>query len=305
MDWGRGMRFCISLFCAGFIVCGALAADKTTTSFLAGGNVANQNLNTDEYKATAELQMELINSELDEIAEFVRQMNPDLYNQMQSKSQMEQFYAYRAWLATQAFDWYKNRLIADLKLKSKNTGRYITTIESQNINRVFLSGDELDKYISENCTGDAFICEFWLDRGKYDTTECYSKDGFREVEICEYALDFEEYTLVFRPDEIFVIKGDAADNTFAFYDIYLNRDEYSQGTEFQGEVSLGMSYSVGNLIEWIEYENRARRLNNALNGMSKRERKEFINQYENGNPDNTLPGLDVWGMDTETIGIFR
>lgn len=99
--------------------------------------MANQNLNTDEYKATAELQMELINSELDEIAEFVRQMNPDLYNQMQSKSQMEQFYAYRARLATQAFDWYKNRLIADLKLKSKNTGRYITTIESQNINRVF------------------------------------------------------------------------------------------------------------------------------------------------------------------------
>lgn len=305
MDWGRGMRFCISLFCAGFIVCGALAADKTTTSFLAGGNVANQNLNTDEYKATAELQMELINSELGEIAEFVRQMNPDLYNQMQSKSQMEQFYAYRAWLAVQAFDWYRNRLIADLKLKSKNTGRYITTIESQNINRVFLSDDELDKYISENCTGDAFICEFWLGRGKYDTTECYSKDGFREVEICEYALDFEEYTLVFRPDEIFVIKGDAADNTFAFYDIYLNRDEYSQGTEFQGEVSLGMSYSVGNLIEWIEYENRARRLNNALNGMSKRERKEFINQYENGNPDNTLPGLDIWGMDTETTGIFR
>ena len=71
MDWGGGMRFCISLLCAGFIVCGALAADETTTSFLAGGNVANQNLNTDEYKATAELQMELINSELDEIAELI------------------------------------------------------------------------------------------------------------------------------------------------------------------------------------------------------------------------------------------
>lgn len=303
------MRFCVFFVCAVFVVCGALAADETATSFLTGGNMPNQSMDTDEYKAVAELQMELINSELDEIAETVRQVNPDLYNQMQSKSQMEQFYAYRAYLATQAFDWYRNRLIADLKLKSKNTGRDIKTGATQNKDRIFLSDDELDEYISENCTGDAFMCQFWLDRGKYDTTECYSKDGFREVEICEYALDFEEYTLIIRPDEIFVIKGDAADNTFTFYNIYLNKNEYGQETEFQGDVSLDIQYSAGDLTEWIEYDNRERWLNNTLNSMSERERKEFIKQYNqsyiNGEIDRYMPGLEVWGVGSDTTGVFQ
>lgn len=30
-----------------------------------------------------------------------------------------------------------------------------------------------------------------LDRGKYDSPECYTKDGYRDFGICEYALDFE------------------------------------------------------------------------------------------------------------------
>ena len=302
------MKYFLVIFgCA--LVCMGAFADDATSPFVSDLAVANQDMNTDEYQAVAKLQMELINSELDEIAETVRQLNPDLYNQMQSKSKMEQFYAYRSWLAVQAFDWYRNRLIADLKLKSKNTGRHIKIIESQNTDRVFLSDDELDKYISENCTGDDFLCQFWLDRGKYDTTQCYSKDGFREVEICEYALDFEEYPLLISPYEISVIKGDVADNTFSFYEIYLNKSEDSEKTDFSGDVSLDISYSVGNLTEWIEYENRTIRLNNTLDGLDKRDRKEFLKQYDqayiNREIDNTLPGLDVWGIGTETTGRFN
>ncbi len=294
------MKYFLAIFgCA--LVCMGAFADEASSPFVSDLAGANQDMNTDEYQAVAKLQMELINSELDEIAETVRQLNPDLYYQMQPKSKMEQFYAYRSWLAVQAFDWYRNRLIADLKLKSKNTGRHIKIIESQNIDRVFLSDDELDKYISENCVGDAFMCQFWLDRGKYDTTECFTKDGFREEEICEYALDFEEYTLLIQPDEIFVVKGDAADNTFTFYNILKIEQETN--------ISLDIQYSAGNLTEWIEYDNRTRRLNNTLNGMSDRERKEFIKQYNqayiNGEIDNYMPGLEVWGIGTDTIGLFQ
>lgn len=145
------------------------------------------------------------------------------------------------------------------------------------------------------------MCQFWLDRGKYDTIECFTKDGFREKEICEYALDFEEYTLLIQPDEIFVVKGDAADNTFTFYNILKIEQETN--------ISLDIQYSAGNLTEWIEYDNRTRRLNNTLNGMSGRERKEFIKQYNqayiNGEIDNYMPGLEVWGIGTDTIGLFQ
>lgn len=111
------------------------------------------------------------------------------------------------------------------------------------------------------------------------------------------------------PYEIPLIKGDAADNTFSFYEIYLNKSEDSEKTDFSGDVSLDISYSVGNLTEWIEYENRTIRLNNTLDGLDKRDRKEFLKQYDqayiNREIDNTLPGLDVWGIGTETTGRFN
>lgn len=301
------MKYFLLIFALYALGCGkCVAADKIvpgTNNLPLGGNslqTENSNLTTEEYKAAAELQAELINSELNEIAAQIKQLNPDLYNQMQSESAMKQLYAYRSWLARQAFDWYKTRLIADLKLKSKNTGRNIKKIGEQNKDYIFSNEQEFDDYIAGNC-GDDNACQFWLDRGKYDSPECYTKDGYRDFGICEYALDFEEYTLSLSPNNIFVIKGDATDNTFTFYDIVLSQTEQ--------EYFLDVTATVGDLSEWITHDNQSIKFYKALNELQGREKRQFIKQYSqsymNGEIDNTVPGSDVWGVSVNSMGVFN
>ena len=275
----------------------AIAATDTPIQNLslgAGEYSENNELALDEYRAVAEFQTELINSELAEISAQIKSLNPELYNQMQSKTPMEQLYAYRSWLVQESFDWYKTRLIEDIKLKSANTGRRIKIMETTNKDLVFQSDTEFDNYIAENCIGDAYMCQFWLDRGKYDTSECFAKDGFREKEICEYALNFEEYTLLLSPENIFLIRGNAAENTFEFYDITLLLDAE--------QYDLDITYSVGNLAEWIEYDNQVRRLNAKLETLTGLDRRNFIKQYNqlwiNENIDTTVPALTVGGVGT-------
>lgn len=105
------------------------ATDAPIQNFSLGAGEYGENdeLALDEYRAVAEFQAELINSELAEISARIKSLNPELYNQMQSKPPMEQLYAYRSWVAHESFDWYKIRLIEDIKLKSANTGRHIKT----------------------------------------------------------------------------------------------------------------------------------------------------------------------------------
>lgn len=275
-----------------FYVDAIAATDAPIQNFSLGASEYSKNdeLALDEYRAVAEFQAELINSELAEISARIKSLNPELYNQMQSKPPMEQLYAYRSWLAHESFDWYKIRLIEDIKLKSANTGRHIKTANGKNQDRIFQNTVELDNYIASNCEDD--ICEFWLDRGKYDTAECYAANGFRETGICEYALNFEEYTLLLTTESISLIRGNAAQNTFEIYDIILVRDEQN--------FDLDINYSVGDLAEFIEYENKGVRLHSQLETLTGRDRKDFIKQYnqalKNGNIDTTLPSMTVGGI---------
>lgn len=275
---------------------------NTTLPFASAEYQENNNeMTLGEYKGVSKLQTELINSELAEISAQIKSLNPELYNQVQGKTPMEQLYAYRSWLAQQAFNWYKERLISDLKLKSANTSRHILMQETKNKNRVFQNNAELDNYIAENCVGDAYMCQFWLDRGKYDTTECFTKDGFREEEICEYALNFEEYTLQFTNEDIWLIRGNAAENTFETYHIILSRGDQ--------HYNLSMYYTVGNLADFIEYENRTIRVHAKLETLTGRDRRNFIKQYNqaitNGDINTILPALTVGGVGASGIGVFN
>lgn len=133
--------------------------------------------------------------------------------------------------------------------------------------------------------------------GKYDSPECYTKDGYRDFGICEYALDFEEYTLSLSPNNIFVIKGDATDNTFTFYDIVLSQTEQ--------EYFLDVTATIGDLSEWITHDNQSIKFYKALNELQGHEKRQFIKQYSQSYMNGEIDNTDVWGyLINETGPIF-
>lgn len=66
------MKFFVPVMCVAFVIGTAYAADDMVLPFSAVDETVNQDMNADEYQAAAQLQMELINSEFDEIAAAVR-----------------------------------------------------------------------------------------------------------------------------------------------------------------------------------------------------------------------------------------
>ena len=205
---------------------------------------------------------------------YVKEHNPELYNQAQSDTHAHQRMVYRSFMMKDIFDKYKNHYVQDITNMSNTTGRKLITEEEESVGKVIKVVDGIEQSWRLDEEPFRYDCGY-PPQVKHTKAEewCHLRDDFEEyrVEYRAYGYGYNKQigdnlkSLDYRHasgEHLDITKSVLSENRYSYYsfdlDITINSDEAKVAQKYGliGEYRLAFIYHDVNREEQYKYWNQ-------------------------------------------------